>query len=69
MATQIRTQQGDTVDSLCWRHYGRTRDAVEAVLHANPGLAQLGVVLPQATLVVMPDLPEPQAQPTIQLWD
>ena len=39
MATQIRTLQAETVDALCWRHYGRTRGAVEAVLQANPGLA------------------------------
>ena len=32
MSTPVRTQQGESVDALCWRHYGRTQGAVEAVL-------------------------------------
>ena len=57
MATQIRTLQAETVDALCWRHYGRTRGAVEAVLQANPGLASCG------------PLPAPAPKPTVSLWD
>ena len=33
----VRTLQGDTVDALCWRHYGRTDGTVETVLEANTG--------------------------------
>ncbi|TLX52838.1 phage tail protein, partial [Stutzerimonas nosocomialis] len=32
----LRAQQGDTVDAICWRHYGRTAGVVEQVLDANP---------------------------------
>ncbi|WP_258087249.1 tail protein X, partial [Xenorhabdus bovienii] len=35
---QVRAFQGDTVDLLCWRHYGRTQGIVEQVLEANPDL-------------------------------
>ncbi|HGC2431299.1 tail protein X, partial [Escherichia coli] len=38
--------QGDTLDAICVRYYGRTEGVVEAVLAANPGLAELGAVLP-----------------------
>lgn len=69
MATQMRTQQGETVDALCWRHYGRTQGAVEAVLQANPGLARHGLILPQGILVTMPALSAPPPQPTVSLWD
>ena len=69
MATQIRTLQAETVDALCWRHYGRTLGAVEAVLQANPGLASCGPILPQGTLVLMPALPAPAPKPTVSLWD
>lgn len=69
MATQVRTQQGETVDALCWRHYGRTQGAVEAVLQANPGLARHGLILPQGILVTMPALSAPPPQPTVSLWD
>lgn len=70
MAEQLRTQQNDTVDDLCWRHYGRTAGVVEQVLAANPGLASRGPILPAGLLVTLPTLqttvPERQM---IQLWD
>lgn len=69
MATTLRTVQGDTVDAICWRHYGRTAAVTEAVLEANHGLADLGPVIPQGTLVLMPDeTPQPQRQ-MVNLWD
>lgn len=69
MAEQVRTQQKESVDALCWRHYGRTLGAVEAVLQANPGLARLGLVLPQGILVTMPTLSAPPPKTTVSLWD
>ncbi|ENA2185168.1 tail protein X, partial [Escherichia coli] len=38
--------QGDTLDAICVRYYGRTEGVVETVLAANPGLAELGAMLP-----------------------
>lgn len=67
----IIAHQGDTVDAIAWRHYGRTRGVVEAILAANPGLADFGPVLPLGTRVQLPDLPTTQ-EPTrqlVQLWD
>ncbi|WP_435955986.1 tail protein X [Dryocola sp. BD626] len=61
--------QGDTLDALCARRYGRTEGVVEAVLLANPGLAELGEVLPHGTAVELPDVEtSPQAE-TVNLWD
>lgn len=37
---KVRAYQYDTVDALCWRHYGRTQGVTEQVLKANPGLAE-----------------------------
>lgn len=65
----VTSLQGDSVDSLCYRHLGSS-DAVEATLEANPGLAALGAILPMGTVVTLPDTT--QAAPTkdiIQLWD
>jgi len=65
----VIAHQGDTVDALCWRHYGRTAGVVEAVLEANPRLADLGPVLPHGQRVTLPEqAPQPQTQ-TVQLWD
>jgi phage tail protein X len=68
---RVMAQQGDTVDLICWRHYGTTAGITEQVLAANPGLADLGAVLPLGTTVLLPELTEPPA-PTltlINLWD
>lgn len=67
---QVIAHQGDTVDSLCWRHIGSTAD-VELVLEINPGLAALGPILPEGTRLTLPDAPvSAVAQANlINLWD
>ncbi|WP_263143986.1 tail protein X [Pseudomonas sp. RIT-PI-AD] len=72
MPTQARALQGDTVDRLCWRHYGRTAGITEQVLDANPGLASLGPILPTGHPVTLPDVPTAASAPeraTVNLWD
>lgn len=65
---QIRAVQGETIDAMCWRHYGRTAGVTEAVLVANPGLARLGPILPHGQLINLPELaPQPQRQ-QVNLW-
>lgn len=69
---QVSANQGDTVDQICQRHYGRTAGITEQVYAANPGLADLGPILPLGTLVTLPDLPTQPAETTrqlVNLWD
>lgn len=67
---RVFAQQGDTVDLLCHRHYGRTAGTVERVLEANAGLADHGPVLPQGLAVEMPAMPAPQQTATVvKLWE
>ena len=70
MPVAVRTNQNDTVDALCWRFYGRTAGVTEAVLEANPGLADHGPTLPQGLVVNMPEAQTtaPQRQ-MVQLWN
>lgn len=70
MAVTVRAYQHDTVDALCWRHYGRTAGVTEDVLKANPGLADFGPTLPQGLVVTMPDAQRtaPERQ-MVNLWD
>ncbi|AQT95913.1 tail protein X [Pseudomonas azotoformans] len=70
MPTPVRTIQNDTVDALSWRFYGRTAGVTEAVLEANPGLADHGPILPQGLVVNMPEAQTtaPQRQ-MVQLWN
>ncbi|MGE8065587.1 tail protein X [Pseudomonas sp. NPDC089569] len=66
----IQAQQGETVDAICWRIYGRTAGVTEAVLNANPGLADFGTVLPHGTLVQLPEVaPQAEQRQMVQLWD
>ena len=70
MSQIYTTKQGETVDLVCSKFYGRTRDVTEAVLAANPGLAALGPVLPLGTSITMPDIASrPAATELVSLWD
>jgi phage tail protein X len=69
MPSIYTTIQGDTVDLACAKVYGRTKVVTEMVLDANPGLAELGDILPFATRIVMPDMPKQvTARPLVSLW-
>ena len=66
----VIANQGDTVDAICWRQYGRTAGVTEAVLDANPGLADLGPVSPHGTAVTLPDAaPQAEQRQMVNLWD
>ncbi|MGO4813369.1 tail protein X [Cupriavidus sp. 2MCAB6] len=66
---RTRAMQGETLDAICQRIYGRTAGVTEAVMEANPGLADLGAVLPHGTEIEMPDTPPQPAVQRVQLWD
>lgn len=66
---KVYAHQGDSLDVICARHYGRTEGVVEAVLAANPGLAELGAVLPYGTGIELPDTDTASAAETVNLWD
>lgn len=65
----VHARQGDTIDLICHRHYGYTAGVTEAVLAANPGLADLGPVLPIGTPVHLPTYTQSTIRPTVKLWD
>lgn len=67
---RVTALQGDTVDLLVYRHFGRTVGLVEATLELNPGLADIGPILPLGTVVELPEPPVDQpSKPLLQLWD
>ena len=66
---RVIASQGDTLDALCYRRYGRTEGVVEAVLAVNPGLAELGAVLPDGTAVELPVVESSTVSGTVNLWD
>lgn len=66
----VRAREGDMLDALIWREAALGSSAIAAVLDANPGLADLGPVLPLGTRVTIPDAaPAAASTPLINLWD
>ncbi|CAI0900901.1 tail protein X [Serratia ficaria] len=66
---KVYALQGDTVDAICWRYYGRTQGVVEQVYSFNEGLADAGAILPHGQPVVLPDVTAAPQRETVNLWD
>lgn len=69
MAHVYTTQQFDQLDAICHRWYGRTQGTVEAVLDANPNLADMLPILPPGLLISLPDVPTPgRSVSLLRIW-
>ncbi|EBM3286241.1 phage tail protein [Salmonella enterica] len=64
---KVKALQGDTVDLLCFRHYGTTQGVTEQVLAANPGLSN-SVFLETGQEVELPEQQKRKHREMIQLW-
>ena len=64
-----RTKEGEVLDQIAFRYYGTHEGTVEAVLEANPNLADEGVTLPAGLLVTLPAMNAPAKNKPIRLWD
>lgn len=68
MATYT-TIDGDRLDLICWKHYGRTHGAVEEILRCNPRLALQPPVLPDGVKIELPNLDRQSEVRTIKrVW-
>lgn len=71
---RLTARQGDKLDQLLFREAGLGPAALTRVLEANPGLADLGPILPLGTVVVVPApvsaaVDATRLRPLLQLWD
>lgn len=72
MTTHATARQNESLDAICWRVLGTTDGGVlEQALTLNRGLAELGVFLPEGTVVILPDIPDNATSivETVNLWD
>lgn len=70
-ASILTARSGDKLDLMLWRDLGLGPEHLTRVMDANPGLADLGDILPLGTVVTVPTIASPQSTPTrplIQLW-
>ncbi len=63
-----RAKQGETIDMICQRIYGKTMGATEQVIEANPQLNYSSPFLEVGTLIYCPDLTVRTTE-SINLWD
>jgi phage tail protein X len=76
MSTEVNpatytTRQGDMVDAIAKARYGsELGGTTEAILIANPGLADRGPVLPENVAIVLPEIapPTPRRIASVDLW-
>lgn len=66
---KVRSVQGDTIDLICYRYYGRTAGVTEQVIEANPQLVNIGAVLPNGTELELPKQTATPEKTMISLWD
>lgn len=68
MTTYI-TSAGDTVDYIAYKYYGTLSGlTAEQLLNANPGIADLGPVLPSGIVLTMPVIATATIQTSVRLW-
>lgn len=72
MARKFYTSEGDTLDAIAYRFYGKTDGVTERLLLLNRGLEKY-IILPRLTPVLLLNDDElPDLKPireTINLWD
>ncbi len=66
---KYRTHENDMLDWIAWKHYGKQSGAVEAILEANPGLADKGDQLPAGLIIILPEIQLPKTDKIVRLWD
>lgn len=70
MTKRYRTKQGDTIDLIAWRYYGRQDGkVVEKLLDANPKVAESGAFLPENQTINLPDIEVAESAKGVRLWD
>ncbi len=67
--TRYRTRDGDMLDDICHRHYGRSGKVVELVLEANRHLAAIGPVYQAGLVIRLPEIPAATTAKIVRLWD
>jgi phage tail protein X len=63
------TKDDETLDQICFKHYGVTNGILEIVLTSNPHLSESDVFLKGGLTVFLPPLERQVNKETVRLWD
>lgn len=64
----VQTRQGDTIDIICQRYFGKTRDITEQVLAMNPSASSI-VIFNSGESLKLPITNTRTTSQVISLWD
>lgn len=64
----VQTRQGDTIDMICQRYFGKTRDITEQVLAMNPSASSI-VIFKAGDSLKLPITNTRTTSQVISLWD
>ncbi len=67
MITYI-TKDGDVLDAICWKYYGKNSGVLEKVLEANRHLAEPDAIFNAGVKIVLPDLAQEAEAESVKLW-
>ena len=67
--SEYKTIEGDVIDAICAEYYGTEHGTTEAVLVANPGLAEHSGRLPAGMTIYLPEITVSPEVTMLQLWD
>jgi phage tail protein X len=62
------TKDGEILDYIVGKHYGKTAGILEQVLNANRHLAEYDAVLPAGVKINLPELTAPASKQKIKMW-
>lgn len=68
--TEYITRDGDSLDAICYQHYGQEHGTTEVVLEHNQGVCSYGALLPAGITLMLPELNKttPEIE-QVSLWD
>ncbi|HAU3212832.1 TPA: phage tail protein [Salmonella enterica subsp. enterica] len=71
MSIIYTTRDGDRLDQICLKVYGRTAKTTEEVLYQviNYGITDMHSVFPAGQVITFPDIDPEPVQKETQLWD
>jgi len=69
MPSLYRTQQGEMIDEICWRHYGTSVGTTEIVFEYNRDLAEKCPVPVAGTLIFLPVIDVVPQRHATRLWE
>ncbi|MCP9661512.1 tail protein X [Escherichia fergusonii] len=71
MSITYTTRDGDRLDNICLKIYGRVSKTTEKVLYqvSNYGITDMCTVFRSGEIITLPDIEPEPVQKETQLWD